>query len=172
MPVGPLRQFWYLPGFPDQVIQVVSLKVILRAVVIVLVVVLGSRQFSDSAPPINGIVPATDGAPMSEVERAFLDKASDRQLSGVGTVERILSDDNEGDRHQRFVLNMGNGHTVLVAHNIDVASRIDDIAMGDRVEFFGEYEWNLQGGVIHWTHHDPDGWHADGWLRHNDRKYD
>ena len=43
------------------------------------------------------------------------------------------------------------------------------LEVGDVVEFFGEYEWNEQGGVIHWTHHDPAGRHTDGWLRHGGR---
>ena len=32
-------------------------------------------------------------------------------------------------------------------------------------------EWNEQGGIIHWTHHDPDGRHLPGWIKHNGRTY-
>jgi hypothetical protein len=39
------------------------------------------------------------------------------------------------------------------------------------VEFFGEYEWNAKGGVVHWTHHDPQGLHENGWLKHQGRLY-
>ena len=83
----------------------------------------------------------------------------------------MLRDDLKGSRHQRFLLRLSNDQTLLVAHNIDLAPRIDGLRVGDSVSFYGEYEWNDEGGVIHWTHHDPAGRHADGWLRHEGRMY-
>ena len=53
----------------------------------------------------------------------------------------------------------------LVAHNIDLAPKISTLQKGDVVQFFGEYKWNSKGGVIHWTHQDPDGRHISGWLK-------
>ena len=97
---------------------------------------------------------------------------SGQQVSGQGTVTRILSDDNDGSRHQRFILRLDSGRTLLVAHNIDLAPRIAALQTGDTVSFYGEYEWNDRGGVIHWTHHDPQGRHADGWLVHDGRRYE
>ena len=94
-----------------------------------------------------------------------------QQVSGIGTVVRVLSDDNDGSRHQRFILDLGSERTLLVAHNIDLAPRIPSLSKGDTVAFYGEYETNQQGGVIHWTHHDPQGRHAAGWLEHEGRRY-
>ena len=105
------------------------------------------------------------------LERAFAEKLSNLQVEGSGVVTMLLPDDNKGSRHQRFVLKLLSGRTLLVAHNIDLAPRIDSLAMGDEVAFSGEYEWNSKGGVLHWTHHDPDGSHVAGWLRHRDRTY-
>jgi molybdopterin converting factor small subunit len=96
---------------------------------------------------------------------------SKQQLEGKGTVERLLADDNHGSRHQRFIVRLDSGRTLLVAHNIDLAPRIDSLHAGDTVAFFGEYEWNPKGGVIHWTHRDPQGRHVAGWIRHGGRIY-
>jgi hypothetical protein len=99
------------------------------------------------------------------VSRAFESRQSDVPVEGSGEVIRILADDNEGDRHQRFILQLASGQTLLVAHNIDLAPRLAQLKVGDTVEFSGEYVWNEQGGVIHWTHRDPRGQHGAGWLK-------
>lgn len=105
------------------------------------------------------------------VSRAFRERSRDVQLLGSGRVMTLLPDDNEGGRHQRFIVQTDSGVSVLVAHNIDVAPRIDALHVGDTVSFYGEYVWNEKGGVIHWTHHDPAGKHKTGWLRHNGERY-
>jgi len=102
---------------------------------------------------------------------AFEDHRSNVQVQGSGHVTRVLPDDNRGSRHQRFIVRLSSGQTLLVAHNIDLANRITSLAAGDSVEFNGEYEWSAQGGVIHWTHRDPQRNHMDGWIKHNGRTY-
>jgi hypothetical protein len=102
---------------------------------------------------------------------AFQDRRSDVQVEGQGTVVRLLADDVDGDRHQRFILRLSSGQTLLVAHNIDLAPRVTGLRDGDTVLFHGEYEWNPEGGVLHWTHADPAGRHVAGWLKHGGRTY-
>lgn len=104
-------------------------------------------------------------------QTAFERKQSNLQIAGSGKVSKTLPDDNKGSRHQRFILKLGSGQTLLVAHNIDLAPKIKGLKKGDAIDFYGEYEWTEQGGVIHWTHHDPQGRHADGWLKHNGKIY-
>jgi hypothetical protein len=106
-----------------------------------------------------------------QLRRAYENQQSDLQVKGEGTVSRVLSDDNKGSRHQRFILRLDSRQTLLVAHNIDLAPRIPDLKVGDRVQFYGEYEWNNKGGVIHWTHHDPRNRHEHGWLKHQGKVY-
>jgi hypothetical protein len=101
------------------------------------------------------------------IAAAFRDQRSGVQVSGEGIVTKILADDNEGSRHQRFILDIGSGSTLLVAHNIDLAPRLTSLKVGDTVAFSGVYEWNPKGGLLHWTHHDPSGQHQAGWLKHN-----
>ncbi len=114
---------------------------------------------------------ATAAIATDAIERAFAGQRSNLQVEVQGKVSRVLSDDNDGSRHQRFVVALPSGHTVLVAHNIDLADRVADLQSGDTITLYGEYEWNTQGGVMHWTHHDPDGSHVDGWIKHRGRTY-
>jgi len=105
------------------------------------------------------------------IAEAFRNGRSNVQLGGEGRVARILPDDNNGSRHQKFLLELESGHTLLIAHNIDLAPRVESLREGEVIEFYGEYEWNQKGGVIHWTHHDPKGVHPGGWLKYQGRVY-
>lgn len=88
-------------------------------------------------------------------------------VTGVGEVVRVLDDDLDPPRHQRFIMKDGFGNTVLVAHNIDQAARIPGLKAGDEIAFKGEFRVNDRGGVIHWTHPDSSRRHPGGWLRRN-----
>ena len=105
------------------------------------------------------------------LQEAYNKQESGLQVKGKGVVIKTLSDDLDGSRHQRFILRLDSGQTLLIAHNIDVAPRINDLMPGEIVEFYGEYEWNSKGGLIHWTHHDPSNKHVAGWLKYSGRTY-
>lgn len=107
----------------------------------------------------------------SSFARAYADRAAGLEIEGHGTVSKLLTDDTDGARHQRFIVRLDSGQTLLLTHNIDVAPRISALRVGDTVSFKGEYEWNAQGGVIHWTHHDPTGGHVAGWIKHDGQTY-
>lgn len=128
-----------------------------------------SQQASDErSQPISSQQLA---AAAERLQLAFAQHESNLQIEGQGTVVNVLKDDTKGSPHQRFLLRTERGQTLLVAHNIELAPRVLDLATGDTVRFFGEYEWNEQGGVIHWTHHDPAGRHPGGWLEHRGQRY-
>jgi len=105
------------------------------------------------------------------VQLAYAAQQSGVWLETGGQVIRVLEDDNEGSRHQRFILELADGHSVLIAHNIDLAERIP-VRQGLSVTLRGRYEWNDRGGVIHWTHHDPKGRESGGWIMVNGTRYE
>lgn len=121
---------------------------------------------SCEAPPRD--TTTDDGA--ATVQAHFEAGRSNVVVEVEGVVSRTLSDDNDGSRHQRFIVRLSNDQTLLVAHNIDLADRVP-LSVGDPVRVRGEYEWNEQGGVVHWTHHDPAGRRPGGWVEHEGRRY-
>ena len=118
--------------------------------------------------PLEGPIAGT--ATDADIERLVQARAVRTWVEANGSVSRLLSDDKEGAAHQRFILRLNSGRTLLVAHNIDLARRVP-LATGDRVQLRGRYEWNDKGGVIHWTHHDPDNRKAGGWIEHKAIRY-
>lgn len=135
--------------------------------VVIAVLAYGYIQEQGVSVPWSPSATGTD----TTLQEAFDRRQSNVQIRGQGVVTRVLKDDLDGSRHQRFILRLDSGQTLLVAHNIDLAPRVENLSSGDSVEFFGEYEWNSKGGVIHWTHHDPGGRHVAGWIKHQGRTY-
>ena len=108
---------------------------------------------------------------LSDIRSLYEAQQSGAMVNTAGDVTRILADDNEGSRHQRFIITTHDSLSVLIAHNIDLAPRIP-LEIGDKVSVVGQYEWNHKGGLIHWTHHDPDKTHPGGWVMHKNIKYE
>jgi hypothetical protein len=111
----------------------------------------------------------SDSRSVSLIEEAARSRRSGFMVTVDAPVVKVLRDDNNGSRHQRFLIELETGRTLLVAHNIDLAKRIP-LREGDPVRVRGQYEWNEKGGVLHWTHHDPDGSHEGGWIEHRGQR--
>lgn len=148
-----------------------SLKKVVLPLAILLIVAVG-RQYLES--PTGTDPEQSTGSSQNSgnltIEDAVQRKLSGRMLQADGTVSRSLPDDDEGSRHQRFILKLASGHTVLVAHNIDLAKRVP-LGPGDKITVYGQFEWNDKGGVLHWTHHDPSNRHEWGWIDHRGQRY-
>ena len=144
----------------------------MKKILIALFIGIGIYTYVQDNPAVVSSLGEDNLRSVQTITDAYHNQLSDIQVNGSGEVSLILSDDNEGSRHQRFILRLSSGQTLLIAHNIDLAPRISSLQKGDIVQFFGEYEWNAKGGVIHWTHHDPSGRHIGGWLKHNGKKYE
>lgn len=143
----------------------------MKKILIVVVALVGAYYATNQLPSsVEQPSPVTQPSNVA-LERAIRARLAGYQVRGSGKVARILTDDNDGSRHQRVILRLDSGRTLLVAHNIDLAPRIGDLQAGETVSFFGEYEWHERGGVIHWTHHDPRAQHVDGWVEYRGKRY-
>jgi len=122
---------------------------------------LGSGGTGASSPASS----AARNAAVQRVEAAATSRESGFMVTLDATVIKKLSDDRDGSRHQRFLIELETGRTLLVAHNIDLAERVP-VREGDEIRVRGQYEWNERGGVLHWTHRDPDRNQSRGWIEH------
>ncbi len=145
-----------------------NIKRLLLLAAILLVTTLIRNYLPEAGDTDNGTDPRGNSA--LTVEKAAADHLSGVILDAAGRVRTTLPDDNEGSRHQRFILELGSGHTVLVAHNIDLAKRVP-LKKGDSITIHGQYEWNDRGGVLHWTHRDPANRHEGGWIEYEGKRY-
>lgn len=119
--------------------------------------------------PIQSRTEAADDS--GSLNAAIAARAQKVQVKGEGRVVKVLRDAEGASLHQKFLLKIPSGTTLLFAHNIDLAPRLEGLQVGDTVAFAGEYVWTPQGGVVHWTHKDPRRKHPDGYLQYNGRIY-
>ncbi|MEM7576451.1 MAG: DUF3465 domain-containing protein [Planctomycetota bacterium] len=125
---------------------------------------------STPEPPGRFELPGPDDVhPITRLQRQG---ATNTPVTGSGVIVKVLSDDNEGSRHQRFLVDLYDGHTIKISHNIDLAPRVPNPREGDELTFKGDFEANELGGVVHWTHHDPRGRHEPGYLIYKGQKYE
>jgi hypothetical protein len=123
-------------------------------------------------PPAGSSMERLDPLPaLIRARRADRDTSTATVVESGGKIVKLLPDDTEGDRHQRLLVRISTSDTILIAHNIDIASRID-ASEGDSIRFKGEYIWTDRGGVVHWTHRDPRHRHPDGWVEVNGKRFD
>lgn len=113
---------------------------------------------------------ARSGAATLPLARAIAEHSSGVWVEGQGEVRRTMRDDLRGRQHQRIVLELADGGTLLIAHNTQLGGRAP-AEMGATIRFRGRYEWNQRGGVVHWTHRDPRGGNG-GWLEVDGRRYE
>ncbi|MBV8244623.1 MAG: DUF3465 domain-containing protein [Candidatus Eremiobacteraeota bacterium] len=98
--------------------------------------------------------------------------ASHVQVQYTGRVATVLgvmrgpSGNHEG--FEVYYTSKGRKRFARVEDNIDITGPIP-MSPGDRVSFQGQYE--CDDYVVHWTHHDPAGRHAGGYVEVNGRTY-
>lgn len=98
----------------------------------------------------------------STAARDYRDGRSDVWVAVTARVLRLLPDEQGRYQHQRFIVRCETGQTLLVVNDVSIGQRVP-VSVGNRVGVRGEFVWNSQGGLIHFTHHDPGGG-AGGWI--------
>jgi Protein of unknown function (DUF3465) len=149
----------------------------LFGIIIILSLLVACKQSAPDISSTTGVTAVGDASIATEVSNqalieAYKNKKSDIFVEGSGVVKKLLADDNKGSRHQKFLVSISAEQTLLFAHNIDLAPRVENLQIGDAVTFRGEYVYNPKGGVMHWTHHDPQGGNKIGWIKHNGKVYE
>jgi hypothetical protein len=104
----------------------------------------------------------------SNIEEIIKGRQSGEIVNFEARVVKLLQDDLKGDKHQKLIMKTGS-YTLLLAHNIDIAPRVP-VKKGDKIIVQGKYEWNKQGGLVHWTHRSNNE-HPAGWINHKNIKY-
>ena len=155
------------------------MKLIFLLVFILSLLAACEQSASESFVASDVLVNAEAKIDNSALIEAFKNKKSDIFIEGVGVVKKLLPDDNKGSRHQKFLVSISPAQTLLFAHNIDLAPRVENLQIGDEVTFKGEYVYNPKGGVMHWTHKNPQGEirapqgkQQGGWIKHNGKRYE
>jgi len=139
---------------PLSAVSCSKLTVIRRIVIVLLLFPLTSLPQSSKKAQASSLT----------VLEAFQQRKSRLFLEAQGSVIKLLADDQQGSRHQKFLIKTDDGPTLLVSHNIDLSERVP-LKQGTQVQIRGEYVWNTKGGLMHWTHRDPKGRHEGGWIK-------
>ncbi|HEX9141037.1 MAG TPA: DUF3465 domain-containing protein [Gaiellaceae bacterium] len=108
----------------------------------------------------------------ASVQRDYAEHRSLVEVTADGAVTSVLADESgPSGVHQRFIIRLtGVSQTVLVDNNVTIGQRVP-VAPSDDVTVHGEYVWNDQGGLIHFTHHDPAPAHEGGWIELHGTRY-
>ncbi|HKU66294.1 MAG TPA: DUF3465 domain-containing protein [Candidatus Baltobacteraceae bacterium] len=82
----------------------------------------------------------------------------------VATAPHFFYGSNTHAMHEAFDAQTAAGRVEIV-DNVRIAPRVP-VQPGDRIEVRGEMVHDPgRLPVVHWTHHDPDGRHQDGFIR-------
>lgn len=137
-------------------------------------IVLGAAAATITAcgPGSTQAASASAQADDAAVAADFASNQSTVEVTADGIVVGVLADRRSSDgTHEQFIIRLTSQNlTVEIEHNISIAQRVP-VAVGDYVIVHGEYIWNASGGLIHFTHHDPQGTHEGGYIVDKGKTY-
>ena len=104
------------------------------------------------------------------IAKAYDSRTSTIMVETEARVVLLLPDIDDLGKFQEFKIELENGHVLRVLHDLEQADRVP-VAVSKRIRLRGEYDWSVDGGVIHWTHDDPAGQREGGWIEYQERTY-
>ncbi len=104
----------------------------------------------------------------NQVSEAFRRHQSGNWLSLTASVDRLLPDSTSLHTEQRFIVRCGNGQTVLIDNDVGVGQRVP-VVVGVAITLRGQFIWNDEGGLVHYTHHG--GPNNGGWILFRNHLY-
>lgn len=114
---------------------------------------------------------ALEQLPNEKLVRAIDNKRAVHFVEGRDMkVITVLPDDTHGAQHQKFLVELKDGYTLLLVYNLDMCERVP-VQVGDRVGAGGMFIWTDRGGLLHWLHHDPRKNRPDGYVELNGKQY-
>ncbi|MBC7465045.1 MAG: DUF3465 domain-containing protein [Bdellovibrio sp.] len=143
---------------------------IINLISLVLLILVFWNFFKSKAPTVAEV----ETKPASELT-AFekgLDCKCDQSfvITPALKVIKKLKDDNQGIRHQKWLVQSPAGQIILFVHNLELCQPLD-IEKNDMVQLAGEFKWTDKGALIHWAHFDPKKKRPDGYVEFKRRKY-
>lgn len=127
-----------------------------------------TAKTGEATPRQQKAKPTDDGG----IAELFRNKQSDTWVEAAGTIKKMLPDDTDGDKHQRFIVKLSTNIEILIAHNIDTSPRVP-ASEGDLISFRGEYEWTEKGGTVHFTHAPKFARKTPGgWIDYKGKRYE
>ncbi|MGH7728205.1 MAG: DUF3465 domain-containing protein [Vulcanimicrobiaceae bacterium] len=136
---------------------------------------IGALGFALAGLALGACTPTGSDSGNGAIYRAWRSGRSHFEATADGAVARILGTrEGPSGRHEGFLVHLtgsaGGGLTVRVEDNVDLTGPIP-LQDGEPVEVRGEYIYDSRGGLLHWTHRDPAGRHAAGYVRVDGRYF-
>jgi len=104
------------------------------------------------------------------IVQAYDGRTSNIIVETEARVVLLLPDIEDLGKFQEFKIELENGHVLRVLHDLDESNRVP-LAVSSKIRLRGEYDWSVDGGVIHWTHDDPAGQREGGWIDYLGQRY-
>ncbi|NUN05797.1 MAG: DUF3465 domain-containing protein [Bdellovibrio sp.] len=107
----------------------------------------------------------------NDIVRAVNDRRRVNYVEGGSlTVTKVLPNDEDGRKHQKWMVRLSNGNTMQAVYNSDMCPEVP-VKVGDVIAMGGMFLWTNSGPMLHWLHHDPRGNRPDGYVYVNGKYY-